>query len=106
MLDVAQVFFLATVEVFQDKAAKRVWSFPEGQLAVGGHLRHMPREASGQSAAAVDPAANFQGLSQERRVAVAQSEKPNFCWLLSVWWADSREAWRRVVRWLAGLAPW
>ena len=48
----------------------------------------------------------FIGLSQERLVAVAQSGKPNFCWLLSVWWADSREAWRRVVRGLAGLAPW
>ena len=33
-------------------------------------------------------------------MAVVQSEKPNFYWLLSVWWADSREAWR-----LAGLAP-
>ena len=31
---------------------------------------------------------------------MAQSEKPNFYWLLSMWWADLREAWR-----LAGLAP-
>ena len=81
-------------------------SAAEGQLAVGGCLRLMPWESSGQSVAEVDPAVNFQGLSQERLVAVAQSEKPNFCWLLSVWWADSREVWRLVVRWLAGLAPW
>ena len=26
-------------------------------------------------------------------MAVAHSEKPNFCW-----WADSREAWRRLAR--------
>ena len=53
-----------------------------------------------QSAATADLAMNSHWLSQERLVAVAQSEKPNFYWLLSVWWADSREAWR-----LAGLAP-
>ena len=38
-------------------------------------------------------------------MAVAQSGKPNSDWLMSVWWADSREAWRRVARRLAGLAP-
>ena len=72
-------------------------SAAEGRLAVGGILRHMPWGSSVQSAAAVDPAANFHWLSQKRLVAVAQSEKPNFYWLLSVWWADSREAWRRVA---------
>ena len=53
-----------------------------------------------QSAAVVDPAANYHWLSQEWLVTVAQSGKPNSDWLMSVWWADSREAWRR----LAGLA--
>ena len=47
----------------------------------------------------VDPAANCHWLSQEWLVTVAQSGKPNSDWLMSVWWADSREAWR-----LAGLA--
>ena len=37
-------------------------------------------------------------------MAVAQSEKPNFYWLLSVWWAGSREAWQRVVLRLVGAA--
>ena len=32
----------------------------------------------------------------------AQSGGPNFDWLMSVWWADSGEAWPRVARWLAG----
>ena len=34
-----------------------------------------------QSAATVDPAANYHWLSQERVVAVAQSEGPNSYWL-------------------------
>ena len=33
-------------------------------------------------------------------MTVAQTGKPNSDWLMSVWWADSGEAWRR----LAGLA--
>ena len=53
-----------------------------------------------QSAAVTDPASNCHWLSQERLVAVAQSGKPNSDWLMSVWWADSGEAWR-----LSGLAP-
>ena len=50
-----------------------------------------------QSVATVDPAANYHWLSQERLVAVAQREEPNFYWLLSVWVAGSREAWQRVA---------
>ena len=38
-------------------------------------------------------------------MTVAQSGKPNSDWLVSVWWADSGEAWR-VARRLAGLALW
>ena len=57
-----------------------------------------------QSAVVADPALNFHWLSQERPVAVAQSEKPNFYWLLSVWWAGSREAWQRVALRLVGAA--
>ena len=34
-------------------------------------------------------------------MTVAQSWEPNSDWLMSVWWANSREAWRRVVRRLA-----
>ena len=52
-----------------------------------------------QSAAVADPTSNCHWLSQERLVAVAQSGKQNSDWLMSVWWADSGEAWR-----LAGLA--
>ena len=37
-------------------------------------------------------------------MTVAQSGEPNSDWLMSVWWADSREAWRRVARRLAGWA--
>ena len=63
-------------------------------------------EGSGvQSAAVVDPSSNCHRSSQERLVAVSQNGEQNFYWLLSVWWAGSREAWRRVARWLAGLAP-
>ena len=59
-----------------------------------------------QSAATVDPAANFHWLSQERLVAVAWREEPNFYWLLSTWVASSREAWQRVVLRLGAAAPW
>ena len=52
----------------------------------------------------VAPAANCYWLSQEWLVTVAQSRKPNSDWLMSVRWADSREAWRRVARRLAGWA--
>ena len=57
-----------------------------------------------QRAATVDPAANFHWLSQERLVAVAWREEPNFYWLLSAWVAGSREAWQRVALWLAEAA--
>ena len=33
-----------------------------------------------------------------------QSGEPNFHWLMRVWWADLREAWRRVARRLVGWA--
>ena len=52
----------------------------------------------------VTPAENCYWLSQEWLVTVAQSGKPNSDWLMRVWWADSREAWRRVARQLAGWA--
>ena len=66
-------------------------------VAEGGFLWHMPWGSSVQSAAAVDPAANFHWSSQERVVAVAQHEEPNSYWLLSVWLAGSREAWQRAA---------
>ena len=53
----------------------------------------------------VDLAANFHWLSQERLVAVARREEPNFYWLLSAWMASSREAWQRVALWLGEAAP-
>ena len=52
----------------------------------------------------VDPTVNFHWSSQEWLVTGAQSGEPNFDWLMSVWWADSREAWRRVAQRLAGWA--
>ena len=58
-----------------------------------------------QSAAVADPALNCHWLSQERLVAVAQSKKPNLYWLLSGWWAGSREGWQRVALRLVGAAP-
>ena len=64
----------------------------------------MPWGSSVQSAAVVDLAANFHWLSQERLVAVAQREEPNFYWLLSAWLAGSREAWQRVARQLGEAA--
>ena len=42
----------------------------------------------------VDPTANFHWSSQEWLVIGAQIGEPNFHWMMSVWWADSREAWR------------
>ena len=50
----------------------------------------------------VDPTVNFHWSSQERLVTGTQIGEPNFDWLMSVWWADSREAWRRVAQRLAG----
>ena len=47
----------------------------------------------------VDPTVNCHWSSQEWLVTVAQSGKPNSDWLMSVWWADSREAWRRLAGW-------
>ena len=52
----------------------------------------------------VDPTVNFYWSSQEWLVTVAQSRKPNSDWLMSVWWDNSREAWRSVARRLAGWA--
>ena len=57
-----------------------------------------------QSVAVVNQTVNFQGSSQEWLVTGAQSGEPIFDWLMSVWWADSGEAWRRVARRLAGWA--
>ena len=59
-----------------------------------------------QSAAVVHPTANSHWSSQEWLVTVAQREGPISEWLMSVWWADSGEAWLRVVRRLAGWALW
>ena len=59
-----------------------------------------------QSAAVVDSTVNGHWSSQEWLVTGAQGEKPNPDWLMSVWWADSREVWRRVAwrgGWLCGL---
>ena len=41
----------------------------------------------------VDPTANFHWSSQGWLVTGAQSGEPNCDWLMSVWWADSGEAW-------------
>ena len=57
----------------------------------------MPWGSSVQSAATVDTAANYHWFSQEREVAVAQREEPNFYWLLGVRVAGSREAWQWVA---------
>ena len=65
----------------------------------------MPWGSSVQNAATVDLAANFHWLSQERLVAVAWREEPNFYWLLSAWVAGSREAWQRVALRLGAVAP-
>ena len=54
--------------------------------------------------AVVDPTVNFHWSSQEWLVTVAQSREPNSDWLMSVWWADSREAWRRMALRVAGWA--
>ena len=59
-----------------------------------------------QSAATVDPVANYHWLSQERLVAVARREEPNFYWLLSAWVTCLREAWQRVALRLGEAAPW
>ena len=54
-----------------------------------------------QSAAVVDPTANSHWSSQEWLVTGAQSEGLISDWLMSLWWADSGEAWRRMARRLA-----
>ena len=77
-------------------------SAAEGRLAGGGFF--LPWGSSVQSAAAVDPTAICHWPSHERLVAVAQSEKPNFYWLLErvVGRLEGGVAW--VARRLAGLA--
>ena len=54
-----------------------------------------------QSAAVADLTANFHWSSQEWLATEAQIGELNFDWLMSVWWADSGEAWPRVARRLA-----
>ena len=58
-----------------------------------------------QSAATVDPAENSHWFSQERVVAVAQREEPNFYRLPHGPTAGSREALQRVVPQLAQETP-
>ena len=65
----------------------------------------MPWGSNVQSAATVDPAANFHWLSQERLVAVAWREEPNFYWLLSAWGASSMEVRQWVELRLGEAAP-
>ena len=83
----------------------RFSSATEERQAEEGFLWHTPWGSILRSAATVDLAANYHWLSQERAVAVAQREEPNFYWLPRGSTAGSRGALRRVMLWLEQGTP-